>query len=93
MAKRVILGKISTGVYGLRISRKGVDVTTASGKDLLFDSTTNSGLGRYFRKFSSATASSGFNNFIPTSGAQQILKMFQEMNITLYFYTYKMEWE
>src|SRR6056300_1152601 len=68
MAKRVILGKISTGVYGLRISRKGVDVTTASGKDLLFDSTTNSGLGRYFRKFSSATASAGFNNFIPTSG-------------------------
>src|SRR6056300_121451 len=68
MAKRVILGKISTGVYGLRISRKGVDVTTASGKDLLFDSATNSGLGRYFRKFSSATASSGFNNFIPTSG-------------------------
>jgi len=68
MAKRVLLGKISSGVYGLRISRKGVDVTTASGKDLLFDSTTNSGLGRYFRKFSSATASAGFNNFIPTSG-------------------------
>ncbi len=68
MAKRVLLGKISSGVYGLRISRKGVDVTSASGKDLLFDSTTNSGLGRYFRKFSSATASAGFNNFIPTSG-------------------------
>lgn len=68
MAKRVLLGKISSGVYGLRISRKGVDVTSASGKDLLFDSTTNSGLGRYFRKFSSATASAGFNNFVPTSG-------------------------
>ena len=68
MAKRVLLGQISSGVYGLRISRKGVDVTSASGKDLLFDSTTNSGLGRYFRKFSSATASSGFNNFIPTTG-------------------------
>jgi hypothetical protein len=68
MAKRVLLGKISSGVYGLRISRKGVDVTTASGKDLLFDSTTNSGLGRYFRKFSSATGVAGFNNFIPISG-------------------------
>jgi len=70
MAKRVLLGQISSGVYGLRISRKGVDVTSASGKDLLFDSTTNSGLGRYLRKFSSATSSgnSGFNNFIPTSG-------------------------
>jgi hypothetical protein len=68
MAKRVLLGQISSGVYGLRISRKGVDVTTASGKDLLFDSTTNSGLGRYFRKFSSATGVAGFNNFIPISG-------------------------
>ena len=68
MGARIILGNLGGSTYGLKISRKGTDVTSATGKDLLFDSTANSGVPRYLRKFSSATASAGFNNFIPTSG-------------------------
>ena len=68
MGARIILGNLGGSTYGLKISRKGTDVTSATGKDLLFDTTANSGAPRYLRKFSSATASSGFNNFIPTSG-------------------------
>ena len=68
MGARIILGNLGGSTYGLKISRKGTDVTSATGKDLLFDTTANSGAPRYLRKVSSATASSGFNNFIPTSG-------------------------
>lgn len=67
MAERILLGNLGS-TFGLKISRKGQPVTSATGKDLLFDSTANSGVPRYLRKFSSATASAGFNNFIPTSG-------------------------
>lgn len=35
---RVLVGKIATGVYGLKIAKEGVDVTTAKTYDLLFDS-------------------------------------------------------
>ena len=70
MGARIILGNLGGSTYGLKISRKGTDVTSATGKDLLFDTTANSGAPRYLRKFSSATSSgnNGFNNFIPTSG-------------------------
>ena len=68
MANRVVIGKLSGSDYGLKISRRGQNVLTATGKDLLFDSTASSGAPRYMRKFASATASSGFNNYIPTSG-------------------------
>ena len=68
MGARILLGNLGGSNYGLKISRRGTDVTSASGKDLLLDTTANSGVPRYLRKFSSATASSGFNTFIPTSG-------------------------
>jgi len=68
MGARILLGNLGGSNYGLKISRRGTDVTSATGKDLLFDTTANSGVPRYLRKFSSATASAGFNNFIPTSG-------------------------
>jgi len=71
MAERILLGNLGS-TFGLKISRKGQPVTSATGKDLLFDSTANSGAPRYLRKFSSATGAAppggGFNNFIPTSG-------------------------
>ena len=67
MAERILLGNLGS-TFGLKISRKGQPVTSATGKDLLFDSTANSGAPRYLRKFSSATAVGGFNDFIPTSG-------------------------
>jgi len=35
---RVLVGKIATGVYGLKVAKEGVDVTTAKTADLLFDS-------------------------------------------------------
>ena len=38
MANRVIAGKIANGVYGLKVAKEGVDVTTAKATDLLFDS-------------------------------------------------------
>jgi len=38
--KRVLLGKISSGVYGCKVSKENVDVTTStSPEDFLFDST------------------------------------------------------
>ena len=68
MANRVVIGNLSGSDYGIKISRRGQNVLTATGKDLLFDSTASSGAPRYMRKFASATSSSGFNNYIPTSG-------------------------
>lgn len=67
MAERILLGNLGS-TFGLKISRKGQPVTSATGKDLLFDSTANSGTPRYLRKFSSATSVAGFNDFIPTTG-------------------------
>ena len=38
--ERVLLGKISSGVYGLKIAKEGVSVTAGTTpEDLLFDST------------------------------------------------------
>ena len=38
MTNRVLVGKIANGVYGLKVAKEGVDVTTAKATDLLFDS-------------------------------------------------------
>ena len=71
MANRVVIGELPSGDYGIKISRRGQNVLTATGKDLLFDSTANSGQGRYLRKFASATSASGFNNYVPTNDGTQ----------------------
>ena len=71
MANRVVIGELPSGDYGIKISRRGQNVLTATGKDLLFDSTVNSGQGRYLRKFASATSASGFNNYVPTNDGTQ----------------------
>lgn len=71
MANRVVIGELPSGDYGIKISRRGQNVLTATGKDLLFDSTANSGQGRYLRKFASATSAAGFNNYVPTNDGTQ----------------------
>ena len=38
MANRVLLGNLGSGNFGLKVSKKNVDVTTAADKDLLFNS-------------------------------------------------------
>ena len=38
MANRVLLGNLGSGNYGLKVSKKNIDVTTAADKDLLFNS-------------------------------------------------------
>lgn len=49
MTRRIILGKDSGGTYCLKVSKEGQDAFSASGSNLLFDSTSNSGKGRYFQ--------------------------------------------
>lgn len=39
MGKRIRLGHLSGSTYGLKVSKKGQDVDSATGKNLLFDST------------------------------------------------------
>ena len=40
MANRVLLGKISGSTFGVKVSKKGQNVLSASIINLLFDSTT-----------------------------------------------------
>lgn len=49
MANRVLIGKKSTGVYGVFVSRPGTDVTTAAEDDLIFN--TNNGSGALLGMF------------------------------------------
>ena len=42
MGKRIRLGQLSGSTYGLKVSKEGHDVDTATGKNLLFDSTAKS---------------------------------------------------
>ena len=39
MSKRIRLGQLSGTTYGLKVSKEGQDVDSATGKNLLFDST------------------------------------------------------
>jgi len=48
--RRVILGKLSGSTYGLKISKKGQDANSATGKNLLFDSTNAGKSAIYFGK-------------------------------------------
>ena len=50
MARRIILGKLSGSVYGLKVSKKGQDANSATGKNLLFDSTSAGKSAIYFGK-------------------------------------------
>lgn len=59
MGRRIILGQIASGVYGLKVSKKGQDANSATGKNLLFDSTSAGKSAIYFGK----TVNVG-NNFI-----------------------------
>lgn len=36
---RIVVGNLGSGVYGLKVSKSGVDVLTAADGDLMFDST------------------------------------------------------
>lgn len=49
MARRIVLGEDAAGNYCLKVSKEGQDANSASGSNLLFDSTSNSGKGRYFQ--------------------------------------------
>jgi len=57
--RRIILGKLASGVYGLKVSKEGQDANSATGKNLLFDSTSAGKSAIYFGK----TINVG-NNFI-----------------------------
>ena len=59
MARRIILGQLSGSTYGLKVSKKGQDANSATGKNLLFDSTSAGKSAIYFGK----TVNVG-NNFI-----------------------------
>ena len=48
MGKRIRLGNLSGSTYGLKVSKEGQDVDSATGKNLLFDSTAKAPL--YFAK-------------------------------------------
>ena len=50
MPRRIILGKLASGVYGLKVSKKGQDANSATGKNLLFDSTSAGKSPIYFGK-------------------------------------------
>lgn len=50
MGKRIRLGQLSGSTYGLKVSKKGQDVDSASGKNLLFDSTNAGKSPIYFGK-------------------------------------------
>lgn len=50
MGRRIILGKLSGSVFGLKVSKKGQDANSASGKNLLFDSTNTGKSPIYFGK-------------------------------------------
>ena len=50
MGKRIRLGHLSGSTYGLKVSKKGQDVDSASGKNLLFDSTNAGKSPIYFGK-------------------------------------------
>ena len=50
MGKRIRLGHLSGSTYGLKISKEGQDVDSATGKNLLFDSTSAGKSPIYFGK-------------------------------------------
>jgi hypothetical protein len=50
MGRRIILGQLSGSVYGLKVSKKGQDANSATGKNLLFDSTNAGKSAIYFGK-------------------------------------------
>ena len=50
MSKRIRLGHLSGSTYGLKVSKEGQDVDSASGKNLLFDSTNAGKSPIYFGK-------------------------------------------
>ena len=50
MGKRIRLGQLSGTTYGLKISKEGQDVDSATGKNLLFDSTNPGKSPIYFGK-------------------------------------------
>ena len=60
--RRIILGKLASGVYGLKVSKKGQDANSATGKNLLFDSTNAGKSAIYFGK--TVTVSGTVNAFI-----------------------------
>ena len=60
--RRIILGKLASGVYGLKVSKKGQDANSATGKNLLFDSTNAGKSAIYFGK--TVTVSGTVNSFI-----------------------------
>jgi len=62
--RRIILGKLASGVYGLKVSKKGQDANSATGKNLLFDSTNAGKSAIYFGK--TITVSGTVNNQIYT---------------------------
>jgi hypothetical protein len=50
MGKRIRLGQLSGSTYGLKVSKEGHDVDSATGKNLLFDSTNAGKSPIYFGK-------------------------------------------
>ena len=64
MGKRIRLGQLSGSTYGLKVSKKGQDVDSATGKNLLFDSTAKSPI--FFGRSITVSSGSAVNNGIGT---------------------------
>ena len=64
MGKRIRLGQLSGSTYGLKVSKKGQDVDSATGKNLLFDSTAKSPI--FFGRSITVSSGSTVNNGIGT---------------------------
>ena len=61
MGKRIRLGQLSGSTYGLKVSKKGQDVDSATGKNLLFDSTNAGKSPIYFGKTISGGTTINYN--------------------------------
>ena len=64
MAKRIRLGQLSGTTYGLKVSKEGQNVDTATGKNLLFDSSVKSPI--FFGRTITIASGSTINNSLGT---------------------------
>ena len=69
MTNRILLGKDGSN-YGLKVSKPGQNVLTASTGNLLFDSSGQSGSGRYF--ITNGPAFINKNNFYSGNAKKRI---------------------
>lgn len=68
MTRRIVLGKDSGGTYGLKVSKEGQDAYSASGSNLLFNSSDQGGYGRYFQAMYARTMGTSVNHSFGARG-------------------------